>query len=173
MNGEYTDATTFADSNEQKDEDAQDRQAVAVAAALATTVVVSPRLKKGQSPTTRKQVIHVRAMSDPFDAQKQDINDDDTTQVTSSTSSMLEQLFLPTLPRYPVSETRNKNCWSESPIDTFQVRGPSYCGDKKKVSSGSYLLTARGCDLFIQDGSTKNPIELEDMYVMLLYPCIY
>lgn len=102
---------------------------------------------------------HVRAMSDPFDAQ----HDDDTTQAASSASSILDQVFLPTFPRYPVLETRNKNCWSEPPVDTFHVRGPNYLSDKRKVDSGPYLLQARGCDLFINE--KKSTVELLDMYV--------
>jgi hypothetical protein len=54
-----------------------------------------------------------------------------------------------TLPRYPVASTRNLNCWSEPSVEIFHVRGWNYLVDKKKIPSGPYLLTARGCDLFL------------------------
>lgn len=57
--------------------------------------------------------------------------------------------ILPTLPRYPVAETRDLNCWSEPPVDIFRVRGYNYLKDHKKVHSEPYLLRARGCDLFL------------------------
>ncbi|KAL7577720.1 hypothetical protein ACA910_015227 [Epithemia clementina (nom. ined.)] len=59
--------------------------------------------------------------------------------------------YYPTLPRYPVAATRDKNCWSEPPVSLFSVRGGNYLKDKKKVPSKDYLCKVRGCDLFLFD----------------------
>lgn len=57
---------------------------------------------------------------------------------------------LPTLPRYPISETKNHNCWSEPHAGKcFKVRGENYLVDKKKVASGPYIFPARGADLIL------------------------
>ncbi|KAL3800848.1 hypothetical protein HJC23_001685 [Cyclotella cryptica] len=57
---------------------------------------------------------------------------------------------LPTLPRYPIAETKNQNCWSEPHASKcFKVRGPNYTIDKKKISSGPYIFPARGADLIL------------------------
>jgi hypothetical protein len=56
---------------------------------------------------------------------------------------------LPTLHRFPCTQTRNQNCWSESPAEMFSVRGQNYMnGDRLKIRCNHYLLQARGCDLF-------------------------
>jgi hypothetical protein len=101
-------------------------------------------------------MMHERAMSDPFDTQevKQAIQqirkeDDEFTRQASA---------YPTLRRYPVAETRNKNCWSEPPVTIFSVRGANYFTNKKKQTSGPYLLSARGADIFLFD----KPIQLEE-----------
>lgn len=70
---------------------------------------------------------------------------------------------IPTLPRYPVAETRNKNCWSEPPVSIFHVRGKNYLTDKKKFPSGPYLLSTRGSDLFLCDNDSNSSMDLEDM----------
>ena len=93
-----------------------------------------------------------RAMSDPLDAadadgiEKEEIHDfgDPEDDVHA----------IPTLPRYPCLETNNKNCWSESQIQVFSVRGKNYLRDGKKVPSERYLLRARGCDLFLSDNAS-------------------
>jgi Protein ENHANCED DISEASE RESISTANCE 2, C-terminal len=116
-----------------------------------------------------------RAVSDLYDAQEQD---DDTimkrrfdtspstdvvtttsTTTTTTDSSIYNNskndtdtlLSLPTLPRYPVAETRNKNCWSSPPVSIFSVRGPHYFTDKKKITSSAYLFETRGSDIFLAD----------------------
>lgn len=115
---------------------------------------------------------HVRAMSDPFDTQKDDNTErrDDTTVEDDDFFGKGGDLIvaaaeeLVTLPRFPCSETRNKNCWNEPPVSLFHVRGPKYFNNKKKVASGPYLLQARGCDLFVhnENASSATPIELEE-----------
>lgn len=59
---------------------------------------------------------------------------------------------LPTLPRFPIVETKNRNCWSEPPASTsFKVRGLNFLKDKKKIPSGPYVFPARGVDLILTD----------------------
>ena len=66
-----------------------------------------------------------------------------------------EHQALPTLHRFPCTETRNQNCWSESPAEMFEVRGPLYLsGEKTKIPCTNYLLTARGCDLFLTEDNS-------------------
>jgi Protein ENHANCED DISEASE RESISTANCE 2, C-terminal len=71
--------------------------------------------------------------------------------------------FLPTLPCYAETETINKNCWSQPQVSIFQVRGPNYLTDKKKITSSSYLFPARGSDLYLADSTTN--ISMSKMYV--------
>jgi len=108
----------------------------------------------------RRRAYHVRAVSDPFDSQLDDEHDsslirrDEDLGADDHDDQQQRPLF--TLPRFPVSETRNKNCWNESPLSQFRVRGPSYFDDKTKVSSGPYLLRARGFDLFVTTNGDHN-----------------
>ena len=48
------------------------------------------------------------------------------------------------------------NCWSPPPSTNFNVRGPNYLVDKKKVPSGDFLFPSRGCDLFLTDNPPVN-----------------
>jgi Protein ENHANCED DISEASE RESISTANCE 2, C-terminal len=134
---------------------------------------------------------HVRAMSDPFDTQEELVLeagkvmatyalDDSAAARTPAKESLAgepvprssrRQSFhaaLPTLPRFPFIETKNKNCWSEPPVGIFEVRGPDYAQSKSKVASGPYLLTARGCDIFLADASSP---ELHEKYVWDVSGC--
>lgn len=96
---------------------------------------------------------HRRCQSDIFDSQQDFVasstesEDDDT----SSGGGFAAVAPLPTLPRYPVQEQRNKNCWSVTDVEKFSVRGPAYFADQKKVQSGPYQLETRGSDLFLLD----------------------
>jgi Protein ENHANCED DISEASE RESISTANCE 2, C-terminal len=92
---------------------------------------------------------HRRAMSDPFD------NPEELEDVHAKATSA-NVAALPTLPRYPVCGSRDKNCWGVPPVSIYHVRGVGYLSDKKKVPSGNFLLNTRGCDLFLADP----PIEL-------------
>lgn len=87
--------------------------------------------------------LHQRAMSDPVDA----------AEVISHERkhNLLKETF-PTLPRYPMGETHDKNCWSEPSEDIFKVRGARYLRDESKVVSGPYLMRARGSDLLLVTG---------------------
>uniref|UniRef100_A0A7R9WXB0 Protein ENHANCED DISEASE RESISTANCE 2 C-terminal domain-containing protein n=1 Tax=Craspedostauros australis TaxID=1486917 RepID=A0A7R9WXB0_9STRA len=101
---------------------------------------------------------HRRAMSDPFDtAESGGITDADLAHVLAEPSEDDDDddAALPTMPRFPVAETRDTNCWSEPSVSIFRVRGPNYLHDKKKIQSGNYLLRARGCDLFLSDDPQK------------------
>lgn len=48
------------------------------------------------------------------------------------------------------------NCWSVPDHTNFQVRGPKYLADKKKIASGEFLFPARGVDLFLTDACPEN-----------------
>ena len=74
----------------------------------------------------------------------------------ASQDRLPELKALPTLHRFPCTQTRNQNCWSESPAEIFSIRGPDYMnGDKKKIGCKNYLLQARGCDLFLTQDHNK------------------
>jgi len=105
--------------------------------------------------------IHTRAMSDPFDTQEMK---NAVQQVQQEEQEKDNKMAYPTLLRYPVQETRNKNCWSEPPVTIFSVRGPNYFQDKKKQTSGPYLLSARGTDIFLFD----KPVRLEERSHLIL-----
>jgi hypothetical protein len=108
-----------------------------------------------------------RSMSDPFDtAESGGVTDgglkhseDTASDLSSSEDFNPDVQVLPTLPRFPVLETRDKNCWSETPVSIFQVRGKDYLTNKKKEASDPYLLRARGVDLFVTDHPHKYTIE--------------
>mmetsp|Transcript_11911 Transcript_11911/g.21646 ORF Transcript_11911/g.21646 Transcript_11911/m.21646 type:complete len:333 (-) Transcript_11911:288-1286(-) len=96
---------------------------------------------------------HRRAMSDPFDAADDDAPDSNEPPLQSSTGG------LPTLRRFPVESSKNRNCWSQAPIDIFKVRGPRYLsGVKQKVTSSPYLFEARGVDLYLKDKGVPDNI---------------
>ena len=108
----------------------------------------------GDDKKKDKRKMHRRAMSDPFDTA--DCGGATDSEVPPDSIPHAESFdtvtdALPTLPRYPYAATRNKNCWSEPSVSIFHVRGPRYLENKKKVSSGPYLLPARGVDLFVTD----------------------
>ena len=49
------------------------------------------------------------------------------------------------------------NCWSRPDPSIFQVRGPNYLQDKKKIpSSSEYIFPCRGLDLFLTDMCPQN-----------------
>jgi hypothetical protein len=107
-----------------------------------------------QSPKPSR---HVRATSDPIDAQEELLLEAAEAATMMGPPQALLRDGLPTLPRYPVAATRNKNCWSEPPSSAFRVRGVGYVagGHKSaqtKVESGPHLLSARGCDIFLTGG---------------------
>ena len=62
----------------------------------------------------------------------------------------------PTLPRFPFAETHDKHCWSEPDNNIYSVRGPTYLQDSEKVTSGPYLLRARGADLLLTSNPPQN-----------------
>lgn len=108
---------------------------------------------------------HCRAMSDPFDAPFDTDGDGaeeyggvsgaalalrEEKKTPDGHGTMAHPQPLPTLPRFPVAATRNRNCWSEPPVALYQVRGRDYLRNgRRKVASGPYLATARGCDLLL------------------------
>lgn len=75
---------------------------------------------------------------------------------------------LPTLPRYPIAETKNHNCWSEPHAGKcFKVRGPNYLGDKKKVASGPYIFPARGADLILTNEESGKGTDIAERHCVL------
>jgi len=91
--------------------------------------------------TMRNQkVSHILILSDPSDP---------LANTAKEKHYQTSNSCLPTLPPCLIAETKGTNGWSHPPVDIFHVRGPTYLDDKKKVVSGPYLLTARGCDLFL------------------------
>jgi len=103
---------------------------------------------------------HRRIMSDPFDNPELD-DGTKTTMTHHHEGDLLDegQLALPTLQRFPFAETNNRSCWSEPPVKVFSVRGAGYLTDKKKIPSQKYLLTPRGCDLFLSDNPGECKME--------------
>lgn len=63
-----------------------------------------------------------------------------------------------TFPKFPEGAAigSHLNCWSSPPSKNFQVRGPNYLKDKKKVPSADFLFPCRGCDLFLTDNPPVN-----------------
>ena len=49
------------------------------------------------------------------------------------------------------SEDSANNCWSEAPSNVFQVRGPKYLSDKKKVASAPCLYATIGLDVLFNN----------------------
>jgi hypothetical protein len=48
------------------------------------------------------------------------------------------------------------NCYSEPDPGNFQVRGPNYFVDRKKIGSDEFLFPSRGIDLFLTDACPEN-----------------
>jgi hypothetical protein len=49
------------------------------------------------------------------------------------------------------AEDDAQNCWSEAPSEVFQVRGPKYLSDKKKVASAPCLYETVGLDVLFNN----------------------
>lgn len=125
--------------------------AAALESPLATESDDNLLLEASRSESARK--LHRRAISDPFDtADSQGLVE----EVADDMADMEdEEHALATLPRFPYAATNNKNCWSETPVKIFSVRGENYLKNKKKVVASAYLLRARGCDLFVSHSPDK------------------
>jgi hypothetical protein len=119
---------------------------------------------------------HRRSISDPFDTQEHtehgqvEDDNDDFFDAVGIVSAPHREGIISTMPRYPCSATRNKNCFSEPPVSIFHVRGPDYFSTQTKIKSGPYLMKARGCDLFLTDNSqdpdkSQDPCDLKTKYV--------
>jgi hypothetical protein len=63
-----------------------------------------------------------------------------------------------TFPKFPDGAAigSHLNCWSSPAANNFQVRGPNYLEDHKKVASGDFLFPTRGVDLFLTDNAPTN-----------------
>lgn len=83
-------------------------------------------------------------------------------------SPMKKAPALPTLPRYPIAENKNHNCWSEPHAGRcFKVRGMNYLNDKKKVASGPYIFPARGADLILTNKESGNGTNIAERQCVL------
>ncbi|KAL7537706.1 hypothetical protein ACHAXR_008011 [Thalassiosira sp. AJA248-18] len=126
--------------------------------------------------------LHVRCDSDPLDTAGED-EELKTTPETSEHGTQTvpnklclnihpstSQTPLPTLPRYPIVETKNCHCWSEPPHAKFNVRGKTYLREKKakKISSGPYLFRAIGADLILTNASSGPGIAIASNYSTIL-----
>lgn len=62
------------------------------------------------------------------------------------------------LPKFPDGAKLGSklNCWSEPVSENFQVRGPRYLVDRKKVPSKEFVFPIRAVDLFLTDTCPQN-----------------
>lgn len=127
--------------------------------------------------------LHIRCDSDPLDNAGTDDEGEVASPITSEHGTVtipntlglnlhptkLEEA-IPTLPRYPIAETKNCNCWSEPPYAKFNVRGEDYLSETKpkKVSSGSYLFRAIGADLILTNANSGPNTKIASNYTTLL-----
>jgi len=99
------------------------------------------------------------------------INDDgEVKECINQISNGLHLDHIPTLPRFPVLETKDRNCWSEPSHTIFDIRGHNYLVDpKNKIQSGPYLFTARGADLILTNNDESGPrTGIAEKYTTLL-----
>ena len=95
----------------------------------------------------------------------------DVNDCANQLSNGLHLDHIPTLPRFPVLETRDRNCWSEPSHTIFNVRGPNYLDDPKKalkIISGPYIFTARGADLFLTNDKSGERTGIAEKYTSIL-----
>eukprot|EP01082_Thalassiosira_pseudonana_P011382 g10779.t1 g10779 contig4:2550626-2551843(+) len=127
---------------------------------------------KGGDASSSSPLRFVRCDSDYLDS----AGDDTTTTITEvaqrnngrdihnhhnqTTSSPTHATTLPTLPRYPVLSTKNKNCWSTPPSTTFKIRSIHYHDTKKKITSGPYIFESRGADLIVTNELSSQTTDL-------------
>lgn len=143
--------------------------------AFAGTASASPRARSAERnvPEPDDEKAHVdeadqarlrsRCDSDPFDAAGVDASEHGTV----TTASLQEPI--PTLPRYPIAETKNCHCWSEPPYGKFKVRGETYLRDKKhnKIPSGPYLFRAIGTDVILTNAQSGPATALAGNYTTI------
>lgn len=161
---EFPAATTTTTTTSEGGADSDDGEIYHNAQATTTTPSSKKQQQRQQQTSVRslsanqsQRGIHTRAMSDPFATPEMQ----DAVQRVRDEEQQREQResVYPTLMRFPVAETRNRNCWSEPPVTIFNVRGPKYFSDKKKKTSAPYLLAARGTDLFLFEKTTTVRLE--------------
>ena len=90
-------------------------------------------IQDSQRVATPLDMSHRRSMSDPFDNNH---SEGSNGSLAASLQGIRRESFLATMPRYPVAETKNTNCWSEPSVNIFHVRGANYLEEGKKVPSG-------------------------------------
>ncbi|KAL3759436.1 hypothetical protein ACHAWU_000735 [Discostella pseudostelligera] len=129
------------------------------------------------------KIMFVRTDSDPLDSAGCDkLSDGDELEISEhGTVTIPNSLCLdlhpatmhepiPTLPRYPVAETKNCNCWSEPPHSKFNVRSKTYLRDKKpsKIASEHYILRAIGADVILTNSSSGPGTAIASNYTKIL-----
>jgi hypothetical protein len=143
-----------------------------------------PEPDEGGAPCNGSpRVMFVRTDSDPldsagidkeFDGDELEISEHGTITIPNSLCLDLHPATMhepiPTLPRYPVAETKNCNCWSEPPHSKFNVRSKTYLRDKKpsKIASGPYVLMAIGADVILTNASSGPGIAIASNYAKIL-----
>lgn len=97
------------------------------------------------------------------------VDDEDVNECTNQLSNGLHLDHIPTLPRFPVLETKDRNCWSEPSHTIFAIRGHNYLVDpKNKIQSGPYLFTARGADLILTNDESGPRTGVAEKYTSIL-----
>lgn len=130
------------------------------------------------------QIMFVRTDSDPLNSagcDKESYGDDELEISAHGTVTIPNSLCLdlhpatthepiPTLPRYPVAETKNCNCWSEPPHSKFNVRSKSYLRERKpsKIASEAYMLRAIGADVILINAASGPGIAIASNYTKIL-----
>ena len=96
-------------------------------------------------------------------------DEEEVNECTNQLSNGLHLDHIPTLPRFPVLETKDRNCWSEPTHTNFDIRGHNYLVDpKNKIPSGPYLFTARGADLFLTNNKSGPRTGIAEKYTSIL-----
>lgn len=129
------------------------------------------------------RVMFVRTDSDPLDSagcdkesdgDELEISEHGTVTIPNSLCLDLHPATkdepLPTLPRFPVAETKNCNCWSEPPYSKFSVRSKAYLRERKpsKIASGPYMLMAIGADVILTNASSGPGTAIASNYTKIL-----
>eukprot|EP00984_Skeletonema_dohrnii_P031921 scaffold25094_cov67-Skeletonema_dohrnii-CCMP3373.AAC.1 len=110
-------------------------------------------------PTTKQEISCHNTIDD----------DGDVNDCTNQLSNGLHLDHIPTLPRFPVLETKDRNCWSEPSHTIFKIRGCNYLVDpKNKIQSGPYLFTARGADLILTNDKSGPRTGIAEKYSSIL-----
>lgn len=120
---------------------------------------VRPRLRGGLDRTGRT-LLRMSMVSTPENSRNPSFTSEQIQSIREEepvSDEMLVSNQLP-LPKFPEgAELGSKlNCWSEPVHHEFQIRGPNYLEDRKKVPSEQFLFPIRAVDLFLTDACPQN-----------------